>query len=496
MMPRPPAAVEAEDGPPAFAAVVAGWNAARNQYLRARVLADGAGVSPRAIVERLVDETVGAFDETVGAFDETSLDALLRWLALGGAELEPELEIVALNAGALLALRRARWEVATELATEANARDHHDLLAQRLADAAAARSATLEAEVDAWLADRFCPAPFQQIETRTNGAVHFCCSAWQPAPIGNINDGSDAFWNSEPAREIRRSVHDGDFSHCSRWHCPAIAARRLPRRDAVAASGSPMAAIVASRALEVRAPPARVILSHDRSCNIACPSCRDHRILLDHARTRALNALFDSTLLGLVSGARAIKVTGSGDPFGSRHFRYVLKRLTADPPRRRLQLHTNGLLCDARAWRELGLAGHVDSVWISIDAACAGTYAELRGGDFSVLMQNLAFLGGLRKAGEFNRFRLDFVVQRRNFREMGAFVDLARDRGADAVYFLRLRNWGHLRPDDFRAMDVCDPGHPEHPELLQVLADSRLRSPSVEQGSLSGLIRKATGEPD
>ena len=90
--PTPPASIEAEDDSRAFATVVAGWNAAGKPYLRARVLADGAGVSPRAIVERLVDETVEAFGEA-------SPDALVRWLPTGGAALE----IVALNAGALLA---------------------------------------------------------------------------------------------------------------------------------------------------------------------------------------------------------------------------------------------------------------------------------------------------------------------------------------------------------------------------------------------------------
>ena len=276
-----------------------------------------------------------------------------------------------------------------------------------------------------------------------------------------------------------------------------IAARRLPRREAVVRSvkDPAMAALAAARALHVETPPARVVLSHDRSCNIACPSCRAGPIQIDHARSAALDALFDGPLLELISGARAIKVTGSGDPFGSRHFRYVLKRLTAaDPARRRIQLHTNGLLANARAWAELGLAGHVDSVWISMDAARADTYAELRrGGDFATLMQNIAFLAGLRRAGGFNWLRLDFVVQARNWREMGDFVDLARTSGADAVYFLRLRNWGHLRPDDFRRMDICDPGHPEHAAFLANLDDPRLRSSTVEQGSLDGLIRAAEG---
>lgn len=471
-----------------IASVLAAWNAKRAAYLRARRLADGPGITPRAIVEALVADAEAALDApSLEVLSERALAA------------RRGMEIVALNAAGLLALRRGRFETAAALAAEANARDHHDILAQRLSDAAGAQATTIEGEVDAWLAGRFCAAPFQQIETRANGAVHFCCSAWQPAPIGSIAKGSGTFWNSASAREIRRSIHDGDFSHCSRWHCPMIAARRLPRREeARRHSDATVAAAAREARVEVEAPPARVVLSHDRSCNLSCPSCRDRLIQVGHAKSRALDQLFEGSLLTLVAGARSIKVTGSGDPFGSRHFRGVLRRLTASgPPQRRLQLHTNGQLCDERAWNELGLWGHVDKVWISVDAAEAATYAELRrGGAFESLLENLAFLGEVRKANGFNWFRLDFVVQQRNYAEMGDFVDLARRVGADAVYFLRLRNWGHIAPDDFRAMDICDPVHPEHDRFRRHLADPRLASPSVEQGSLAALIWAAQVERD
>ena len=176
----------AEAGTDPFEALAGAWNGRSRAYLRARVLADGVGATARGIVEALADAAAPA---ARAAFPE--------WLARS----RRDHELVTLNAGALLALRGGRWDVAAALAAEVNARDQHDLLAQRLADAADARSSSLEIEIDAWLADRFCSAPFQQIETRTTGAVHFCCSAWQPAPIGNLADGSGGFWNSERARE-------------------------------------------------------------------------------------------------------------------------------------------------------------------------------------------------------------------------------------------------------------------------------------------------------
>lgn len=441
-------------------------------YLRRRRLLDGADKTAQGLVERLKDELADDTDRT----ESLVADAVAQ---------KADLPIVTLNLCAWLALDHAGWVHAETLAREVIARDHHDLLAQRLVDAAEAQSATLDTDIDRWLRTRTCKAPFSEIETRTNGQVHFCCSAWQPAPIGALDaKGEGGFWHSASAREIRRSVRDGDFSHCSRWHCPSIAGRRLPAKD------DPQVAALA------RAPdpkPARVILSHDRSCNISCPSCRSDLIALGNAKSKQLNELFEDKLLPLLTDAKQIKVTGSGDPFGSRHFRYLIRRLTATFPRdRRIQLHTNGLLANERAWNDLDLWGHVGSVWVSVDATDPETYAVLRrGGTMAALLPNLRFLGRLRKAGQIDAFRLDFVVQQANYAEIGDFVDLARNMGADGTYFLRLRNWGHVNVDDFRKLDVFAPDHPEHPALLTRLADPRLAAVGVELGSITATRAKA-----
>lgn len=66
-----------------------------------------------------------------------------------------------------------------------------------------------------------------------------------------------------------------------------------------------------------------------------------------------------------------------------------------------------------------------------------------------------------------------------------AQIDLARRVGADSVYFLRLRNWGHIPPARFREIDVCDARHPEHDALREMLADRRLAAANVELGTLA-----------
>lgn len=389
------------------------------------------------------------------------------------------LSVLALNVLGLRALSKGDWGAASRLAAEVTARDHHDLVGQRIADAARIESDDLDTPLEAWLSERTCPAPFEEMETRENRDVHFCCSAWQPVPVGRIGDDKDP-WTGPRAAEIRRSVTDGDFSHCSRWHCPRIAERNLPRRSTFRQPALPGG-------------PRRVILSHDRSCNLACPSCRRDMIQMDHAASDRLMALYEKTLAPLVAQADRVKITGSGDPFGSRHFRRLIARLTAGPATGapKLQLQTNGLLFDERAWCDLNLWGHVASVWVSVDATRPATYSALRGGDFARLRANLDFLGEMRRAGAIPFLRLDMVVQAENYAELSECVDLANRVGADGVHLIRLRNWGTFSVEEFRQRDVCAPDHPEHCALLRRLADPRLGTPGVELGSMAPLRRQA-----
>jgi molybdenum cofactor biosynthesis enzyme MoaA len=442
-------------------------------YLKRRKLGEGPDAHASDLARVLAEQI--RHDQS-----EAAQVAFVDWAFSDPSKLS---SIVLVVAG-WLGLGHGCWDATEALGRELVARDHHDLLAQRLIDAAREKSPDLETETDRWLRTRVCNAPFREMESRTNGRVHFCCSAWQPVPIGRLDaPGPDGFWNSERAQEIRRSVLDGDFSHCSRWHCPSIAGRRLPQRN----PDTPRPDLHAEKG------PERVILSHDRSCNISCPSCRTELINVPNKETTRLNDIFEEHLLPLITHAKKIKVTGSGDPFGSRHFRHLLGRLTAkNAEGRRIQLHTNGLLANERAWNDLNLWENVSSVWVSIDAAQADTYSMLRrGGDFDTLLENLHFLGGLNARGAIDTLRLDFVVQHANYREMTAFVDLAQDVGADGVYFLRLRNWGHMPPSEFRMQDICSPDHLEHDQLLSILADDRLVTEAVELGSMTQLVEEA-----
>jgi pyruvate-formate lyase-activating enzyme len=375
--------------------------------------------------------------------------------------------------------REGRYADAAKAARAAITLDQYDLVAQRLALACEEGRDGLDSEVDAWLATRTCVRPLTVAETHENGMVRTCCSGWMPRPIGRLgSEGWESVWNSPEAREVRLSVAAREFAFCSRIFCPHIAGRTLPG-DRVAGDDLMDGGFVPRS-------PRRLLLSHDRSCNLSCPSCRTEVYIASGSRGAALDRLLDETLAPLVAGAETVKLTGSGDPIASRHFRRLLERMRGPEfSGVSLELQTNGLLLTPEVWEALDLDDRVATLWISLDAATAETYSVVRrGGDWERLMRNLRFLADKRADGRLAHLRLDFVVQARNYRELPAFVEIARTHSADHISLQRIRNWGTFEPSIFAGHDVANPAHREHAPFLETLADPRLDDTRILWGNL------------
>ena len=465
--------------PDAFHAALGRLLAAEPRYERAVKAPVEAGETPEALIDRLRGELA----ELCALDDADQWRAFVEWAARQGRAprlLHVLAAVVAESEGETLAALR---HVETAVAIDHRDRFAHALYARARSGCEGPAVAAVED-----LSPFFCAKPFEEFEVRANGDVYTCCSAWLPVPIGNLGRGDpDGIWNSPTATAIRQSILDGSFRYCSRGNCPLIVDRRLLRRDALTDPSHREIVRTARTRLEQR--PRRVLLSQDRSCNLSCPSCRQEVILAGKAQQDRLNALAEEVLLPLLRDARQVKVTGSGDPFASAHFRYVLRRLAElRLPRLRVQIQTNGVLLDQRAWEELGLLGLVESVWVSIDAAKAESYAVVRrGGDFARLLSNLVFLGWLRESGRLPLLRLDFVVQALNFREMPAAAELARAVRADGIYFQMIRNWGTYSVAEFRRHYIGSPDHPDYGAFLEVLRHPSLDWPGVDFSNLRRL---------
>lgn len=330
------------------------------------------------------------------------------------------------------------------------------------------------------MSGKFCTQPFEQIETQSRDRVFLCCPAWMPATIGDASKhAADEVWNSQAAQDVRASIHDGSFRYCSRMHCPRFTADQLPDKDAI--DDPAWRAIIDAKTTRLEHGPKMVYLSHDRSCQLSCPSCRTTTIMARADAVERMNAMAGRTILPLLKDARNVVITGSGDAFASKHYRAVLAKLTKQAfPSLRIDLMTNGLLIK-RHWEELSLEGRVRVCYVSVDAAEADTYRVLRrGGAFDDLLENLAFLSALRRDARVDRVRLDFVTQASNFREMPKAAELMRRHGFDGIKFQMIRSWNTYAPEEFQRHHIGAPDHPEHGAFLDVLADPRLQGDDVE----------------
>jgi molybdenum cofactor biosynthesis enzyme MoaA len=349
------------------------------------------------------------------------------------------------------------------------------------------------------LKNRFCPQPFDFFELQGDGRVFQCCPSWLPTSAGNFRLSSgEEVWNSQQAQAVRASILDGSFSSCRKSICPRIESGGLPT-IASARRNPHYRAIIDGKKTVMEGIPRYLNLCYDRSCNLSCPSCRVEKIShlsgQNYDRARELQEKLLATYLSVPSDqAFTISITGSGDPFGSKVFREFLGNFDgANFPNVKISLQTNGVLLNPTQWQRLHkIHGKIHAVLVSFDAATEATYAiTRRGGQWNALLSNMEMVGQLRRERAIKHLRLDFVVQDVNFREMEAFVGLARSFSPDRIYFSRADQWGTWTEEEFRRKCVWQEDHPDYAEFMEMLSRPVFSEKIVDLGNLSGFRRIA-----
>ncbi len=338
----------------------------------------------------------------------------------------------------------------------------------------------------------YCSKPFECLEVHEEGRAYLCCPRWLPVAAGELaTAGVREIWNGARAREIRRSILDGSFRYCDREACPWLAGRSGPVSRLEDVRSPALRLAIRKNSDRLPRGPREINAAFDRSCNLSCPSCRSS-VIVETGKRERLRALRETIEREALPDADLLYITGSGDPFGSPFFREWLRGLNRDRAGglKAVRLHSNGLLWTREAWEGLPVSVRalIASAEISIDAATPETYAEnRRGGSFERLLENLRFIGGLRRSGALRSLDFSMVVQENNFAQMPDFARLGRRFGADRVFFGRLENWGTFSAAEYSRRAVHRPEHPRNRELRNVLAEPILAEPFVRLGNLAGL---------
>ena len=337
-----------------------------------------------------------------------------------------------------------------------------------------------------WWGKRFCIHPFTRLEIGDSKQFVPCCEDWfteEYKKLPHVNH-----WNGLQALKLRNAHLQGDFSYCKTNECSArtytwlqvVLLKLLPFLHKKAFPfGVPSWSLIRSllfKKAHLKQGPLSVNLVADVSCNLACPSCRATHVptvpeeILDDAKSR-LQEWKHSLQSLLFSG---------GEVFFSKWSKEILQNFNRKdfPNLKQVHLMTNGLLCTPKQFEKLkpGI-DYVKTLSLSMDAASELMYAKTRGGNWKRLIKNLEFISELRRKKKITKLNFCFVVRRENYKEMQAFVSLARRYHADRVLFQTYQVWPGSQLN-YQEEAVHLETHPEYQQFKEI-KDEVLQDPNV-----------------
>jgi MoaA/NifB/PqqE/SkfB family radical SAM enzyme len=174
-----------------------------------------------------------------------------------------------------------------------------------------------------------------------------------------------------------------------------------------------------------------------------------------------------------------ISLGGSGDALASHLCRDFIKKYRHKVTQT-FRITTNGLLL-RKVIENSSIRPAISIFSVSVDAGSREVYEKVRRpGKWSVLMENLEWLANNRQNSQVH---LNFVMQKTNFRDLPAFVNLC-ERFNFLGSVTKLNDWGTwnskpvLHPDawtvengTYMDHDVCNPAHAEFNEFVKICND-------------------------
>ncbi len=309
---------------------------------------------------------------------------------------------------------------------------------------------------------KVCPFPFIHCEIEEWGCFP-CCVAWtKDVNYGDIfNNTAESVWNSERAKEFRRSVLDGSYSLCKRDICIFD-----PKKMAI-----PISQCNCESDGTMLRFPNRVKFCHDKSCNIHCTTCRDSLFHNSAEKSAQLDSKIETVFLPLLRDAEHCVLNGAGELFASKHCHKLIREAVIKYPNLLFTLHTNGLLCDEKHCSQLGILNKIDRVSVSIHAATEETYNKIAlGSNFERVMENVRWLSQMKKNGDINWVDLIFVVQKNNWFEMKMFLEKAIELDASASFY-EYRDWGNHMGKNYEDYAVFHSQHADYNNFVSLLKD-------------------------
>lgn len=215
-----------------------------------------------------------------------------------------------------------------------------------------------------------CDYATRALSLKNRGAVMACCSSVTLA-LGNFKyTGIEEVLAGIQAQIINLSINNRTYSFCSNL-CFMFRenAYRLEEDGLIEKNERRYGALHTI-------PDFNVQLGYDRSCNLACPSCRTHRITEPEEKTEIVEMLHAEVKNMCMKNPQNIRI-GNGEVFFSKYYRDIVFHCYES---KSIALITNGILFHQENWEKL--EGRYQKIFleVSMDAVKKETYQKLRGG--------------------------------------------------------------------------------------------------------------------
>lgn len=321
-----------------------------------------------------------------------------------------------------------------------------------------------------------CNTMLNHLEVFYRGNTRCCCTTFVEQNLDNIFDKDvDELWHSNIHKIMCLSTENKTYSFCDKSMCPLFVAQK-----------SKSAICDKEKYKNMTERPEVLALGYDSSCNLCCETCRKELYIAKGDEYKKVKRITDKIKEDYLGSCRFLILAGDGEVFGSQNYKLIYEDPKCNPEY--IRLLSNGTLFTPDRWERFitGKTGKI-MLTVSIDAATKETYEQIRrNGNFEQLQKNMLFASKLRKEGQLRYFRLNFVVQKRNYKEMIPFVEWGNELGVDEIFFTKILNWGTFTEEEFEEVSMMEKdGITPKKELKEVLENPIIKnSPIVDLGTI------------
>lgn len=308
--------------------------------------------------------------------------------------------------------------------------------------------------------DLECNTMLNHLEIFSGGNTRCCCTTFVKQNMDNILE-KPAYdlWHSNLHKIMCLSTENQTFSFCDKKMCPLFIAKEKEE-----------CTILKKKYKTMSAKPEVLSLGYDSSCNLKCSTCRKDIYYASGYELDFIKQISGIIKSEYLDSCKFLILAGDGEVFASKIYQEIYEDEKCNP--NYIRILSNGTLFTPQKWETFskGKTGKI-MLTVSIDAATKETYEKIRyNGNFADLKKNMEFASKLRKRNELKYFRLNFVVQRENYREMIPFVQWGESLGVDEIFFTKILNWGTYTEEQFRYVSMMEEdGITPKSELKEIL---------------------------